>query len=49
MKKIAVRRAGSVRLTGAASPLYGSCGGGVIARWGSRPRPSAQHGEEVFG
>jgi hypothetical protein len=25
MKKITIRKAGPVRLTGAASPLYGSC------------------------
>ena len=31
MRKIAVRKAGPVRLTGAASPLYSACGGLVRA------------------
>ncbi|TWF72870.1 hypothetical protein FHX73_1621 [Kitasatospora viridis] len=30
MKKITIRKPGSVRLTSAAVALYGSCGGGVI-------------------
>jgi hypothetical protein len=30
MKKIAVRKAGPVRLTSAAHPLYATCGGGQI-------------------
>lgn len=30
MKKIAIRKAGSVRLTTAAQPLYASCDGGFI-------------------